>query len=198
MFAAVTASRSRHVPVGRVSGRAAAVCRLAGGGADGAETPPHQDSGDEQEKDAAGQPDARGQLPAGPVATFAACAQSAEHLALLPHRVGCLARHTQKVGCARQEVGKVRAGVADGDAIFVREALAFVAHQDAVPVGIVHDAVEGVHAAGDRRPAHSGRAAGDVVDGDSHAAGGRGASGAELLAFWLPARFQSQKLHFLI
>lgn len=148
----------------------AAICSLAGNGADGTETPPQQDPGDDQEQDAAGHPDAHGQLPAASVVTFAVFAQSAEHLALVPHRVGRLARHAQEIGCLGEEVGQVGAGVADGDALFVHEALAFVAHQDAVPVGIIHDAVEGVHAAGDRRPADSGCGGGDVVDRDSHVA----------------------------
>lgn len=152
---------------------AAICCSLAGNGADGTETPPQQDASDDQEQDAAGQPDAHGQLPAASLATFAAFAQSAEHLALVPHRVGRLARHAQEIGCLGEEVGQVCARVADGDALFMHEALAFVAHQDAVPVGVVHDAVEGVHAARDRRPADSGRGGGDVVHRDSHVAGSR-------------------------
>lgn len=162
----------------------AAICSLAvGNGADGTETPPQQDASDDQEQDAAGQPDAHGQLPAASVVTFAVFAQSAEHLALVPHRVGRLARHAQEIGCLGEEVGQVCARVADGDALFVHEALAFVAHQDAVPVGIIHDAVEGVHAAGDRRPADSGRGGGDVVDGDSHVCRKQVASGAEWAVF---------------
>lgn len=151
----------------------AAICTLAGNGADGPETPPQQNTGNDQEQDAAGQPDAHRQLPAGSVVTFAALAQSAEHLALLPHRVRRLTRHTQEIRRLGEEIGEVRAGVTDGDAFFVHEALAFEAHQDAVPVGIVHDAVEGVPAPGGRRPTHSGRGGGDVVDCDPHVARSR-------------------------
>lgn len=151
----------------------AAICSLAGNGADGPETSPQQDASNDQEQDAAGQPDAHCELPAGSVLTFAVLAQSAEHLALVPHWVSCLTGHTQEVCCLGEEVGEVCAGVTDGDAFFVHETLAFVAHQDAVPVWIIHDAVEGVYAAGDRRPADSGRAGGDVVDRDSHVAASR-------------------------
>lgn len=151
----------------------AAICSLAGNGADGTETSPQQDTSNDQEQDAAGQPDAHCELPAGSVVTFAVFAQGAEHLALVPHWVGCLTRHTQEIRRLGEEVGEVCARVTDGDAFFMHETLAFVAHQDAVPVWIIHDAVEGVHAAGDRRPADSGRGGGDVVDRDSHAAGSR-------------------------
>lgn len=151
----------------------AAICALAGNGADGPETPPQQNASNDQEQDAAGQPDARRQLPAGSVVTFAALAQGAEHLALLPHRVRRLTRHTQEIRRLGEEVGEVCARVADGDAFFVHEALALEAHQDAVPVWIVHDAVEGVQAPGGRGPTHSGRGGGDVVDCDSHVARSR-------------------------
>lgn len=147
---------SRPVLAGGVGRHMAAVCGLTGDGADGVETSPQQDASDDQEQDAAGQPDAHGELPARSVVTFAAIAQSAEHLALVPHRIGCLTRHTQEVGGLGEEVGQVRAGLTDGDSFLVHEALALVAHQEAVPVGVVHDAVEGVQAAGGRRPAHSG------------------------------------------
>lgn len=165
--AAAAECGSGHVLVGGVDGRA-----LAGDGAEGADTPPQQDGADDQQQDAAGQPDARRQLPARPAATFAVLAQSAEHLTLVPHGVRRLARHAQEVGRLGEEVGEVRAGVADGDALLVHEALALVAHQDAVPVGVVHDAVEAVPAAGGRGPAHPGRGAGDVVDRHSHVAPG--------------------------
>lgn len=134
----------------------AAVCGLTGEGADGVETSPQQDASDDQEQDAAGQPDAHGELPTSPVMTFAAVTRSAEHLALVPHRIGRLTRHTQEVGGLGEEVCQVRAGLTDGDAFLVHEALALVAHEQAVPVWVVHDAVEGVQAAGGRRPAHSG------------------------------------------
>lgn len=62
----------------------------------------------------------------------------------------------------------MRAGLADWDSILVHEAFAFVAHREAVPVGVVHDAVEGVQAGGRWRPVHSGSGGGDVVDCDSH------------------------------
>lgn len=120
------------------------------------ETSPQQNASDDQEQDAAGQPDAHGELPASSVVTFTAVAQSAKHLALIPHRIRRLARHTQEVGGLGEEVGQVRAGLTDGDAFLVHETLALVAHQQAVPVRVVHDAVEGVQAAGGRRPAHSG------------------------------------------
>lgn len=147
---------------------AAVVCRLAVDGADGAETTPQQDRGDDQQQDTAGQPHAHGQLPARSVVPLAAVAQGAEHLALVAHRVGRLTGHTQEVGGLREEVGQVRAGLTDGDALLVHEALALVAHQQAVPVGVIHDAVEGVQAAGGRGPAHSGRGGGDVVHHNSH------------------------------
>lgn len=134
----------------------AVVCSLTGDGADGMETPPQQDASDDQEQDATGQPDAHGELPACSVMTFAAVTQRAEHLALVPHRIGCLTRHTQEVGGLGEEVGQVCAGLTDGDSFLVHETLALVAHQQAVPVWVIHDAVEGVQAAGGRWPAHSG------------------------------------------
>lgn len=137
-------------------------------GADGVETSPQQDASDDQEQDAAGQPDAHGELPARSVVTIAVIAQSAEHLALLPHRIGRLTRHTQEVGGLREEVGQERGGLTDGDAFLVHETLALVAHQQAVPVWVVHDAVEGVQAFGGRWPAHFGRGGGDVVDHNHH------------------------------
>lgn len=111
-------------------------------------TSPQQDAGDDQEQDAAGQPDAHGELPARPVVSLAAVTQSAEHLALFPHWIGGLARHAQEVGGLGEKVGQVRAGLTDGDALLMHEALALVAHQQAVPVGVVHDAVEGIQATG--------------------------------------------------
>lgn len=173
-FAGVLAAASGSVEAPRraaaagAGGHAAVVCRLAVDGADGAETTPQQDRGDDQQQDAAGQPHAHGQLPARSVVPLAAAAQGAEHLALVPHRVGRLTGHTQEVGGLREEVGQVRAGLTDGDALLVHEALALVAHQQAVPVGVVHDAVEGVQAVGGRGPAHSGRGGGDVVHHNSH------------------------------
>lgn len=152
----VETSGSRHVLAGGVGRHMAVICRLAGDGADGVETSPQQDASDDQEQDAAGQPDAHGKLPASSVVTFAVIAQSAEHLALVPHRIGCLTRHTQEVGGLGEEVGEVCAGLTDRNAFLVHETLALVAHQQAVPVWIVHDAVEGVQTAGGRRPAHSG------------------------------------------
>lgn len=164
----VEASGSSNVLAGGVGCHVAAICSLTGDGTDGVETSPQKGASDDQEQDAAGQPDTHGELPASSVVTFAVIAQSAEHLALVPHRVGCLTRHAQEVGGLREEVGQVCAGLADGDAFLVHEALALVAHQEAVPVWIIHDAVEGVQAAGGRRPAHSSRGGGDVVDHNSH------------------------------
>lgn len=60
------------------------------------------------------------------------------------------------------------AGLTDRNAFLVHETLALVAHQKTVPVWIIHDTVEGVPAAGGRRPAHSCSGGGDVVDHDSH------------------------------
>lgn len=150
------ASGPRHVLAGGVGCHVAVICNLAGDGADGVETSPQQDASDDQEQDAAGQPHTHGQLPSRSVVTFAVVAQSAEHLALVPHWVGCLTCHTQEVGGLGEEVGQARAGLTDRNALLVHETLALVAHQEAVPVGVVHDAVEGVQAAGGRRPAHSG------------------------------------------
>lgn len=132
------------------------------------ETPPHQDAGGDQQEDAAGEPDARRKPPTGSVVTLAALAQSAEHLALVLHRIGRLTRHAEEVGGLREQVTYVCAGLADGDSVLVHEALAFVAHHQAVPVWVVHDAVEGVQAGGRRGPVHSGCGGGDVVDCDSH------------------------------
>lgn len=152
----VEASGPRRVLAGGVGCRVAVIRSLAGDGADGVETSPQQDASDDQEQDAAGQPHAHGQLPSRSVVTFAVIAQSAEHLALVAHWVGCLTCHTQEVGGLGEEVGQVCAGLTDGNAFLVHETLALVAHQEAVPVGVVHDAVEGVQAAGGGRPAHSG------------------------------------------
>lgn len=164
----VELSGSGGVLAGRVGRRVTAVGSLAGDGAGVVETSPQQDASDDQEQDATGQPDAHCELPAGPVVTVVALGQSAEHLALVPNRIGSLTCHAQEVGGLRQEVGQVRAGLTDGDAFLVHESLALVAHQQAVPVGVVHDAVEGVQAAGRRRPAHSGRGGGDIVDRNPH------------------------------
>lgn len=152
----VEASRSGHVLKGRVGHHRTAVCGLVREGADGVKTSPQQDAGDDQEQDAARQPDAHGELPARSVVTFTALTQSAEHLALVPHRIGSLTRHTQEVGGLGEKVGQVCAGLTDRDAFLVHETLALVAHEQAVPVGVVHDTVEGVQAAGGRRPAHPG------------------------------------------
>lgn len=38
------------------------------------------------------------------------------------------------------------AGLTDRDAFLMHEALALVAHQQAIPVGVIHDTVEGVQA----------------------------------------------------
>lgn len=119
-------------------------------------TPPQQDAGDHKEQDAAGQPDAHSEFPSSPVMTVAALTQSAEHLALVSYRVGGLTRHTHEVGGLGEEVADVSGGLTDGDALFIRETFALVAHEEAVPVGVVHDAVEGVQAAGRCRPAHPG------------------------------------------
>lgn len=62
----------------------------------------------------------------------------------------------------------MRVGLADGDALLMSETLALIAHDQAVPVWVIHDTVEGVAAGRGRRPAHSGRGGGDVVDYDSH------------------------------
>lgn len=164
----VDASRSGHILVIWVCRHVASVRGPAGHGADGVETSPQQDASDDQEQDAAGQPDAHGELPARSVVTIAVIAQSAEHLALLPHRIGRLTRHTQEVGGLWEEVGQERGGLTDGDAFLVHETLALVAHQQAVPVWVVHDAVEGVQAFGGRWPAHFGWGSGDVVDHNHH------------------------------
>lgn len=149
--------RLGHVLAGGVGHHRAAVGGSPGDdGAHVAEAPPQQDTGDDQEQEAAGQPDAHGQLPARPVVALAALALSAEHLALVPHRVGRLARHAQEVGGLREQVGQVRAGLADGDALLVLEAFPSEAHEQTVPVGVVHDAVEGVQAGGGGWPAHPG------------------------------------------
>lgn len=147
-------SRRRPVLPAHVSHHRAAVGGSPGEGARAVETPPHQEARDDQEQQAAGQPDARHVLPAAPVVRLAALTQSAEHFALLPHRIGGLTRHAQEVCGQGEQVGQVRAGLTDGDALFVFEAFALVAHDQAVPVGVVHDAVEGVPADGGRRPAH--------------------------------------------
>lgn len=164
----VETSGSRGVLAGGVGHHVAGVCSLACDGAGVVETPPQQYASDDQEQDATGQPDTHGQLPASPVVTFVTLGQSAEHLALLPNRIGGLTCHAQEVGGLREEVGQVCAGLTDRDAFLVHESFALVAHQQAVPVGVVHDAVEGVQAAGGRRPAHSGRSGGDIVHRDHH------------------------------
>ena len=164
----VDAPRSGYFLVIWVGRHVASVGGPTGHGADGVETSPQQDASDDQEQDAAGQPDAHGELPARSVVTIAVIAQSAEHLALLPHRIGRLTRHTQEVGGLWEEVGQECGGLTDRDAFLVHETLALVAHQEAVPVRVVHDAVERVQAFGKRRPAHFGWGGGDVVDYNHH------------------------------
>lgn len=90
------------------------------------------------------------------------------YLTLFSDGVGCLAGHTQEVGGLGVQVRQVCAGLAHRDAFFVHEALAFVAHQEAVPVGVVHNAVESVQAVGRPGPAHFSRGGRDVVDYDAH------------------------------
>lgn len=68
------------------------------------ETSPQQNTGDDQEQDAAGQPDAHGEFPASSVVTFTALAQSAEHLALLPYRIGGLTCHAQEISSLGEQV----------------------------------------------------------------------------------------------
>lgn len=167
----VKASRGRDVSATCAGHHSAALGPLTGDGADGVQTPPQEDAGDDQEQDAAGQPHAHGQFPASPVLTIAVLTQGVEHLTLVPHRIGSLTRHAQEVGGLGDQVGQVRAGLADRDALLVLETPALVAHQQAVPVRVVHDAVEGVQAPGGRRPAHSGGVGGNVEDRDAHDAG---------------------------
>lgn len=150
-------TRFGHILASRVGHHGAAV----GGsprndGARVAKAPPQQDAGNDQKQEAAGQPDAHSELPARPVVALAALALSAEHLALVPHRVGRLARHTQKVGGLGEEVGQVRTGLTDGDALLVLEAFPSEAHEQTVPVGVIHDAVKCVQAGGRCRPTHPG------------------------------------------
>lgn len=90
------------------------------------------------------------------------------YLTLLSNGIGRLAGHTQEVCGLGVQVGQVRARLTDRDALLVHEALPFVAHQQAVPVGVVHDAVESVQAVRRPGPAHFGRGGRDVVDYDSH------------------------------
>lgn len=164
----VEGSRCGHALTGWVGHHRVSGCGLAGEDTDVVKTAPQQDAGDDEEQDAADEPYGHCQLPAGSVVTFAAVAQSAEHLALFPHRIGSLTRHTQEVGSLREEIGQVCAGLTDRDTILIHEAFALVAHEQAVPVGVVHDAVEGVNAGGGGWPAHPGWGGGDVVDCNHH------------------------------
>ena len=95
--------------------------------------------------------------------------QRVEDLALLARGFGRLARHAQDVGGLRAQVAQEGAGLADGHAVLPQEAFARVAHQQAVPVGVVHDAVEGVQAAGRRGPVDRGGCGRDVLHSDGHA-----------------------------
>lgn len=148
MFVDVMAAKTRHILAGGVSGSMAAICCLVGNGADGVETSPQQDASNDQQQNAACQPDTHSELPASSVVTFAIVAQSVEHLALVPHWVGCLTCHTQEIGGLGEEVGQVCSGLTNRNTFLVHETLAFIAHQEAVPVWVIHDAVEGVQAVG--------------------------------------------------
>lgn len=164
----VEASRRRVLLVVLVHDYPVIGGRLLGTGAESVNTAPEKGRGNDQEEDAAGQPHAHRQLPARPVVRVTAVAQSVENLTLLSDRVGCLAGHTQEVGGLRVKVGQVRAGLAHRDALFVHEAFPFVSHEEAVPVGVVHDAVESVQAVRRPGPAHFSRGGRDVVDYDAH------------------------------
>lgn len=150
-------SRAGHVLAGGGRHHGAALGGAARQGAHVVEAAPQEDASDDQQQQAAGQPHAHRHLPARPVVALAALARRAEHLALLPDGVGGLARHAQEVGGLGQQVAQVGGGLADGDALLVLEALALVAHDEAVPVGVVHDAVEGVQAGRGGGPRHPGR-----------------------------------------
>lgn len=149
-------SRTGHVLTDGGSDDRAALGGSPRQGAHVVEAPPQKDAGDDQQQEAAGQPHAHSDLPARPVVAFAVLAWGAEHLTLFPDRIGGLARHAQEVGCLGEEVAQVGAGLADGDALLVLKALALVAHDEAVPVGVVHDAVEGVQTGGGGGPVHPG------------------------------------------
>lgn len=158
-----------HILASRVGHHGAAV----GGsprndGAHVAKAPPQQDAGDDQKQEAAGQPHTHSKLPARPVMALAVLALSTEHLALVPHRIGRLTCHAQKVGGLGEEVGQVRAGLTDRDALLMVEAFPSEAHEQTIPVGVIHDTVKRVQAGGRWRPAHPGWGGRDVVDRYAH------------------------------
>lgn len=101
----VEPSRCRDIWVGCGGHHGAVVSILCGDGADGVETSPQQNASNDQEQEAAGQPDTHSKLPASKVITFIALAQSAEHLALIPDRICCPTCYTQEVGGLGEEVG---------------------------------------------------------------------------------------------
>lgn len=152
----VEAARPRAVWAGQVGDHRAALIGLTWERTGGVEASPQEKASNDQEQNAAGHPYAHSQLPACPVVRLTLITQCVEHLALPPGRIGCLTRHTQEVGGLGEEVAQVHVGLSDRDAGLVHETLALVAHQQAVPVGVIHDAIEGVYAARGRGPAHPG------------------------------------------
>lgn len=169
VFGAAVAAASRAVQAARdvvpdgAGHHGAAVAALTHHGANGVQTTPQHEAGEQEKHNAAGEPHAHGQLPARSVVAFAVVRQGAEHLALVPDWISGLTRDAQEVGSLWQQVSQVCARLADRNSLFMLEAFSFESHEQAVPVGVVHDAVKGVPAARVRGPADSGRGAGDVV-----------------------------------
>lgn len=127
-----------------------------------------EDSGDDKEQEAAGQPDAQRQLLFGSAGGRRVALQRVEDPALVAGGVGGLAGDTEDVGGQRGQVLHHEGRAAGGHPLLLLEALPRVAGRRAPPVGVVHDAVKAVGAAGQLGPDHHRRVPGDVLDGNAH------------------------------
>lgn len=131
------------------------------------ETSPKQSHGNDQQENAAGQPDSHCQLPAA-LPELSALIEGTKDLALLSGGICRLAGDAEDVCGLRTKVAQTGRSLAHGNPVLAQKTLACITHQKAVPVRVIHDAVERVHAAWRRRPADDGRGGGDVLNGDSH------------------------------
>lgn len=127
-----------------------------------------EDGGDDEEQDAAGEPDAQRQLFLGVARRCRVSFQRVKNSTLVCGGVGGLAGHTHDVRCQRSQVFNKEGGAAGRHPLLLLEAFSRVTRQHAVPVGVVHDAVKAVGTTGHFWPNHQCRVSCDVLDDYSH------------------------------
>lgn len=127
-----------------------------------------QDGGDDEEQDAAGEPDAQCQLLLGVAGRCWVSFQCVKNPALVAGGVCGLAGHTHDVCCEGSQVFNNEGGASGGHPLFLLEALSGVAGQHAVPVRVVHDAVKAVNTTGHFWPNYHCCVPCDILDGYSH------------------------------